>query len=583
MTFSTNFGEENGEYIAIRTTTALLNCNGERRRVVIAMDPCSNSTNIDEDFARELQLKVEDTGIVRNINFLEGSSRIESNIVSFMLSPLDSETMYPVKAYTVKNLISGTPVVDWTQVAEDFPYLKQAKIPKPLKSDRVHILLGTDFAYLNGSSQGIFGKEFEPIAELTKLGWAFSGRIKSDQILQSWQTQFGNAGRHSSFSFMAKEDSVAPCAKSKGSLPVIIEETSEKFEGRVSQPSICESKEIETQTDPIPETEIVHSSLMEESVVVTRTKIVGSNNTIRDTITSADLDLALISSMDPNPGLFTYLNIAPNLDEQEKLIELDELMKKSWELESLGLVEKIPRFSNDLKASSITKWSKSEQLAVDKMNVTYLKELKQFQISIPWKDDPPKFLKSNRAEVKARQDGVCHRLGDKIGAAQKIFDGYLEKGYVRKLEKHEIYEQNVFYLPFFTVVKEDSTTPVRIVWDCAAKYFGRSLNSEIMQTPNCLQNLFTVLLRVRKFKFVVMSDISEMFLKVRLDPKDRRYHRFVFNGEDYEWQVMLFGNRSSPDGSQLAIRANCDLHGKDFPEAVETVMNSCYMDNGADS
>ena len=145
------------------------------------------------------------------------------------------------------------------------------------------------------------------------------------------------------------------------------------------------------------------------------------------------------------------------------MIKFDELMKKSWELESLGLVEKIPRFSNDLKASSITKWSKSEQLAVDKMNVTYLKELKQFQISIPWKDDPPKFLKSNRAEVKARQDGVCHRLGDKIGAAQKIFNGYLEKGYVRKLENHEIYEQNVFYLPFFTVVKEDSTTPVRIV------------------------------------------------------------------------------------------------------------------------
>ena len=104
-----------------------------------------------------------------------------------------------------------------------------------------------------------------------------------------------------------------------------------------------------------------------------------------------------------------------------------------------------------------------------------------------------------------------------------------------------------------------------------------------MQTPNCLQNLFTVLLRVRKFPWVIMSDISEMFLKVRLDPKDRRYHRFVFNGQDYEWQVMLFGNRSSPDGSQLAIQANCKLHGQDLPEAVETVMNSCYMDDGADS
>jgi hypothetical protein len=104
-----------------------------------------------------------------------------------------------------------------------------------------------------------------------------------------------------------------------------------------------------------------------------------------------------------------------------------------------------------------------------------------------------------------------------------------------------------------------------------------------MPTPNCLQNLFTVLLRVQKFPYVVMFDISEMFLKVRLDPKDRRYHRFVFNEDDYEWLVMLFGNRSSPDGSQMVIQANCELHGQNLPEAVETVMHSCYMDDGADS
>ena len=116
---------------------------------------------------------------------------------------------------------------------------------------------------------------------------------------------------------------------------------------------------------------------------------------------------------------------------------------------------------------------------------------------------------------------MCKRLGEKIQNLRDIVDGYLAKGYVRILGVNEVYEQNVFYLPFFTVVKEGSSTPVRIVWDCAASYFGRSLNSEIMPTPNCLQYLFTVLLRVRKFPYVVMSDISEMFLKVRLDPKDR--------------------------------------------------------------
>ena len=211
-------------------------------------------------------------------------------------------------------------------------------------------------------------------------------------------------------------------------------------------------------------------------------------------------------------------------------------------MEVLGLIEKMPRVSNELKHNPSEYWTKAEQIAAEKMDVKYLPDLKQFQISITWKDNPPNFSHSNRAQVKARQDGVVHRLGDKVVHLETIFADYLKKGYIRELEPHEINEQHVFYLPFFTVVKERATTPVRIVWDCAAKYFGRSLNSEIMKTPNCLQNLFTVLLRVRKYPFVVMSDISEMFLKVRLDPKDRKFHRFVFKDKDYEWLVMLFGN-----------------------------------------
>ena len=223
-------------------------------------------------------------------------------------------------------------------------------------------------------------------------------------------------------------------------------------------------------------------------------------------------------------------------------------------------------------------WTKAEKLAAEKINIKYLPDFKQFQMPIPWKDDPPKFQRSTIAAVKARQDGVCSRLGDTIVHLEKIFNGY-----IRKLNKAETMEENVCYLPFFTVLREDSTTPVRFVWDCAARYGGKSLNSEIMTSPNCLQPLFKVLTRVRKFLFVVMSDTSEMFLKKRLDPKDRRYHRFTFNGEDYEWLVMLFGNRSSPDGSEMVIQENCRLHEEELPEAVETLNEACYMNDGADS
>jgi hypothetical protein len=88
---------------------------------------------------------------------------------------------------------------------------------------------------------------------------------------------------------------------------------------------------------------------------------------------------------------------------------------------------------------------------------------------------------------------------------------------------------------------------------------------------------------MRKYKNVVLSDISEMFLKVILDPADRRYHRFHFNGEEYEWLVILFGNLSSPNGSQKVIQLNCDLNGEGLDEALESVRNACYMDHVADS
>jgi hypothetical protein len=88
---------------------------------------------------------------------------------------------------------------------------------------------------------------------------------------------------------------------------------------------------------------------------------------------------------------------------------------------------------------------------------------------------------------------------------------------------------------------------------------------------------------MRKYKNMVLSDISEMFLKVILDPADRRYHRFHFNGEEYEWLVILFGNLSSPNGSQKVIQLNCDLNGQGLDEALESVRNACYMDDVADS
>ena len=127
-----------------------------------------------------------------------------------------------------------------------------------------------------------------------------------------------------------------------------------------------------------------------------------------------DYDRVCLTAGESNQGLCTYLNLAPTVEtEEQKLNALDELIRKSWEIEALGLVEKAPRISNDQNDPSAN-WTKAEKEAATKINIKYLPGCKQFQMSISWKDDPPNFRKSNRAAVKHRQDGVTQRLGDKI-------------------------------------------------------------------------------------------------------------------------------------------------------------------------
>ena len=264
--------------------------------------------------------------------------------------------------------------------------------------------------------------------------------------------------------------------------------------------------------------------------------------------------------------------------------ELERLIRQHWEMEAVGLAEVKPRTAANSEPTP-EQWTPAQKAVDDRMKVVYLPEEKKFQMTIPWKaGDKPNF-RCNRIQVKRRQEDTLNKLPpERLEKVRAIFQNYLEKDYVRKLEPHEIFDEETRYLPFFCVCDETKdTTPVRVVWDCRAIYHGRSLNSEIEDTPNRLQDLFRVLLRLRRYQYTITSDVSEMFLRVRLDPKDRPYHRFVFDGDDYIWNSILFGNVSSPNGSQKVLSSVCDLFGKDYPEAEETLRHSLYMDDASDS
>ena len=102
----------------------------------------------------------------------------------------------------------------------------------------------------------------------------------------------------------------------------------------------------------------------------------------------------------------------------------------------------------------------------------------------------------------------------------------------------------------------------RVVFDCAARYAGTSLNDQLLQGPDLVHSLLGVLYRFRHYKFAFSADVSAKFCQVRLHPDDRNAVQFLWwvDGNPhkaivkYKMCVHAFGLTSSPFVATYALR-----------------------------
>jgi hypothetical protein len=122
------------------------------------------------------------------------------------------------------------------------------------------------------------------------------------------------------------------------------------------------------------------------------------------------------------------------------------------------------------------------------------------------------------------------------------------------------------------------------------KHDGKSLNDSIRSGPKLQREIVDVLTRFHRAPVALSADISEMFLQVGLQDKDRPFHRFLWRDFDpsrepdvYEFRRLLFGNTASPFCAQYVINAHAQAHTETFPAAAESVDNSMHVDDVLDS
>ena len=254
-------------------------------------------------------------------------------------------------------------------------------------------------------------------------------------------------------------------------------------------------------------------------------------------------------------------------------------LERFWAVENSGVIP-------DAKVSM----SVEDKRALAIMEQSVKLEDGHYQVALPWRQHPP-FLPYNRSMAERRLQMLKNRLQRDSELCQNYkatMEQYLTMGHARRVPLNEVRVQDkpLWYLPHHPVQNKPGKT--RIVFDCAAKYRGTSLNDQLLTGPDLTNSVAGVLTRFREEEVALSADIECMFHQIRVAPADQDAFRFLWwpnsnltqQPVDHRMKVHLFGATSSPSCSNFALRRTAeDNKGEFSEEVVKTVKRNFYVDD----
>ena len=200
-----------------------------------------------------------------------------------------------------------------------------------------------------------------------------------------------------------------------------------------------------------------------------------------------------------------------------------------------------------------------------------------YKLGLPLREENTR-LPNNLPLAQAR----LQHLHSKLSRDSKLHEmytatvnDYIQKGYGREVTDIGKESSRVWYLPHHPVTNEHKPRTVRVVFDCAAKYNGVSLNNQLLQRPDLMNSLAT--------------DIEAMFHQVRV--KDDDCDAFAYSSwwpneelgkqpKCYQMQVHLFGGTSSSSRVSYALKRTA-IDNEDLfePEVAATGQRNFYVDD----
>lgn len=213
-----------------------------------------------------------------------------------------------------------------------------------------------------------------------------------------------------------------------------------------------------------------------------------------------------------------------------------------------------------------------------------------YKLGLPWRDSDVTLpnnivlaqVRLSHLKRKLSRDHDLHRM------YTTAIEDYVEKGYAEEVKTDCTDSNRIWYLPHHPVINVNKPGKVRVVFDCAAKYKGVSLNSQLMQGPDFMNSLVGVLIRFRQDHVAIAADVEAMFHQVRVLEEDTDALRYLWwPGGDmsqppkcYKMKVHLFGATSSPSCTGYALKRTAADHKDHYTEQViTTVERNFYVDD----
>ncbi|GFY78295.1 DUF1758 domain-containing protein [Trichonephila inaurata madagascariensis] len=213
----------------------------------------------------------------------------------------------------------------------------------------------------------------------------------------------------------------------------------------------------------------------------------------------------------------------------------------------------------------------------------------RYVVRLPF-HSPPSKLGDSRESAIRRFKSLEHSLIKKpaIYSQYRLYAGIFNfRAYGTCSPKNDYAKKEAYYLSHHAVLRDSSTTKLRVVFDASAKSTtGHSLNDLLMVGPRVQRDVYPILLSFRTFQIAVCADLEKMFRQIKISSEDTNWQRILWRDnpkepvKEYRLTTVTYGTSCAPYLSTRTLTRTLALDERErYPLASFATLHHFYVDD----